>query len=181
MISVRTNDNRGKGSNEVSRHNNKFIQIVWFDMKHITFIQILKPLGNTIGKMQTGEAWGEQAYWCNTIGWGKGGRSFHIDLARLMRVKWMRRKARHKKESRKGAFDHHDTFETWMPGAVVIGLFCTYLTPIQAATTVERQTGCYDIQNRRPFILCPTRSNIQRPDFLAFVVKFNSYVSSVMH
>ena len=62
MISVRTNDNQGKGgSNEVSKHNNKFIQIVRFDMKHITFIQILKPPGNMIGKMQTGERRGEQA------------------------------------------------------------------------------------------------------------------------
>ena len=61
MISVRTNDNRGKGgSNEVSSHNNKFIQIVQFDMKHITFIQILKPLGNAIGKMQTGEGRGSK-------------------------------------------------------------------------------------------------------------------------
>ena len=61
MISVRTNGNRGKGgSNGVSRHNNKFIQIVWFDMKHITFIQILKPPGNAIGKIQMGEGWGEQ-------------------------------------------------------------------------------------------------------------------------
>jgi hypothetical protein len=37
------------------------------------------------------------------------------------------RKARHKKELRKGAFDHHDTLETWMPGVVVMGLFCTFL------------------------------------------------------
>ena len=60
MISVRTNDNRGKGgSNEVSRHTNKFIQIVWFDIKDITFIQILKPPGNAIGKMQMGEGSGE--------------------------------------------------------------------------------------------------------------------------
>ena len=62
MIFVRTNDNHGKGgSYEVSRHNNKFIQIVWFDIKNITFIQILKPPGNMIGKMQTGEGRGEQA------------------------------------------------------------------------------------------------------------------------
>ena len=61
MILVRTNDSQGKGeSNEVSRHNNKFIQIVRFDMKHITFIQILKAPGNAIGKMQTGEGRGEQ-------------------------------------------------------------------------------------------------------------------------
>ena len=60
MISVRTNDNLGKGgSNEVSRHNNKFIQIIQFDMKHITFIQILKPRRNVIGKMQTSEGSGE--------------------------------------------------------------------------------------------------------------------------
>jgi hypothetical protein len=29
-------------------------------MKHITFIQILKPLGNAIGKMQTGEGRGSK-------------------------------------------------------------------------------------------------------------------------
>ena len=29
-------------------------------MKHITFIQILKPLGNTIGKMQMGEGRGSK-------------------------------------------------------------------------------------------------------------------------
>ena len=29
-------------------------------MKHITFIQILKPLGNVIGKMQTGEGRGSK-------------------------------------------------------------------------------------------------------------------------
>jgi hypothetical protein len=62
MISVRLNDNRGNGgSNEVSKYNNKFIKIVQFDIKHITFIQILKPLGNVIGKMQTGEGTREQA------------------------------------------------------------------------------------------------------------------------
>jgi hypothetical protein len=33
-------------------------------------------------------------------------------------------------------FDHHDTVETWKPGAVVIGLF----TPIQEVTIVEGQT-----------------------------------------
>ena len=32
-------------------------------------------------------------------------------------------------------FDHHDTVETWKPGAVMIGLF----TPIQTAITVEGQ------------------------------------------
>ena len=35
--------------------NIKFIQIVWFDMKHITFIQILKLASNVVGKMQMGE------------------------------------------------------------------------------------------------------------------------------
>ena len=40
-------------------------------------------------------------------------------------------------DSRKGAFN---TFETGMPGAVVIGLFYTYLIPIQAVTTVDGQT-----------------------------------------
>ena len=36
------------------------MQIVWFDMKHITFIHILKPPGNAIGKMQTGEGRGSK-------------------------------------------------------------------------------------------------------------------------
>ena len=31
-----------------------------------------------------------------------------------------------------------------MPGAVVIGLFYTYFTPIQAVTVVKGQTDCYD-------------------------------------
>ena len=31
-----------------------------------------------------------------------------------------------------------------MPGAIVIGLFCTYFTPIQAVTAVEGQIDCYD-------------------------------------
>ena len=113
MILVRTNDNRGKGgSNEVSRHNNKFIQIVRFDMKHITFIQILKPPGNAIGKMQMSE--------------GRG-------VSRLMQCYWMREggmllsyrprttneseanaagKLDTRSESRKRAFDHHDTLDT---------------------------------------------------------------------
>ena len=56
-----------------------------------------------------------------------------------------------------------------MPGAVVIGLFCTYFTPIQVVTTVEGQTDCYDT------LYCPTRSNTQRANFLAFIVKVNSY------
>ena len=37
-------------------------------------------------------------------------------------------------DSRKGAFD---TLETLMPGAVVIGLFCTYLILIQVVIVVE--------------------------------------------
>ena len=47
------------------------------------------------------------------------------------------RKAGHKKWIKKRA---SDTLETWMPGAVVIGLFCTYLIPIQAAIVVEGLT-----------------------------------------
>jgi hypothetical protein len=62
-----------------------------------------------------------------------------------------------------------------MPGVVVIGLLCTYFTTIQAVTAVEGQTNCYDT------LYCPTRSNTQRADFLAFVVKVNSYGSSVLH
>ena len=45
-------------------------------------------------------------------------------------------------ELRKRAFDHHDTLKTRMPGTVVIGLFRTYLTPIQAVMAVEGQTNC---------------------------------------
>jgi hypothetical protein len=60
-------------------------------MKHITFIQILKPASNTVRKMQTGEGRGSQKVgdWCSAIEWGKVGRSFHIDLAQLTRVKRM--------------------------------------------------------------------------------------------
>ena len=47
------------------------------------------------------------------------------------------RKAGHKKWIKKRA---SDTLETWRPGAVVIGLFCTYLIPIQAVTVDEGQT-----------------------------------------
>ena len=42
-------------------------------------------------------------------------------------------------DSRKGAFN---TFETGMPGAVVIGHFYTYLISIQAITAVEGHTNC---------------------------------------
>ena len=31
-----------------------------------------------------------------------------------------------------------------MPGAVVIGISCTYFTPIQVVMIVEGQTDCYD-------------------------------------
>jgi hypothetical protein len=34
-----------------------------------------------------------------------------------------------------------------MSSAVVMGLLCTFFTPIQTVTIVEGQTGCYDIQN----------------------------------
>ena len=37
-----------------------------------------------------------------------------------------------------------------MPGVVVIGLFCTYFTPIQAVMAVKGQTDCYFV---RHFIL----------------------------
>ena len=62
-----------------------------------------------------------------------------------------------------------------MPNEVVIGLFYTYFTPIQAVTAVEGQTDCYDT------LYCPTRSNTQWVDFLVFIVKINSYGSSVLH
>ena len=78
-------------------------------------------------------------------------------------------------ESRKTAFDHHDTLHTRMPGAIAIGIFCTYFTTIQVVIAVEGQTDCYDT------LYYPTRSNTQRSDFLAFVVQVNSYGSSVLH
>jgi len=53
MISVRINVNQDPQTS-MERHN-KFIQIVQFDMKYITFIQILKPASNMVGKMQTGQ------------------------------------------------------------------------------------------------------------------------------
>ena len=53
MISVRINVNRDPQTS--MECNNKFIQIARFDMKHITFIQILKPTSNAVGKMQMGE------------------------------------------------------------------------------------------------------------------------------
>ena len=40
-------------------------------------------------------------------------------------------------ESREKAFDHYDTLDTRMLGAVVIGLFYTYFTPIQVVMIVE--------------------------------------------
>jgi hypothetical protein len=33
-----------------------------------------------------------------------------------------------------------------MHGAVVIGIFCTYFSTIQAITAVEGQTDCYDTE-----------------------------------
>jgi hypothetical protein len=58
MISIRINVNQDPQTS--MERNNKFIQIVRFNMKHITFIQILKPASNVVGKMQTGEERGSQ-------------------------------------------------------------------------------------------------------------------------
>jgi hypothetical protein len=52
MILVRINVNRDPQTS--MERNNKFIQIVRFDMKHITFIQIIKSASNVVGKMQMG-------------------------------------------------------------------------------------------------------------------------------
>ena len=78
-------------------------------------------------------------------------------------------------ESRKTAFDHHDTLHTRMPGAIAIGIFCTYFTTIQAVTVVKGLTDCYDT------LYCPMRSNTERADFLAFAIKVNSYGSPILH
>ena len=55
-----------------------------------------------------------------------------------------------------------------MPSVVVIGLFCTYFTPIQVVTVVEGQTDCYDT------LYCPTRSNVLHSNFLASAVKYEN-------
>jgi hypothetical protein len=62
-----------------------------------------------------------------------------------------------------------------MLGAVVIGLFCTYFATIHAVIAVKGQTNFYDT------LYYPTRSNTQWADFLAFVVKVNSYGSCILH
>ena len=57
------------------------------------------------------------------------------------------RKLDTRSDSRKGAFD---MLETWMPGVVVIGIFYTYLIPIQAVTA-----------SRGRLKVCPAQSNLQ--------------------
>ena len=90
MILVRINVNRDPQTS--MERNNKFIQIVWFDMNHVTFIQILKLAWNVVGKMQTGEGRGEpegrRLMQCTLSDEGRG-CSFHIELPRLTRVKQM--------------------------------------------------------------------------------------------
>ena len=62
---------------------------------------------------------------------------FLESIVKYERVTNMSGKLDIRSDSKKGAFY---TLETGMPGAVVIGLFCTYLIPIQVVTTVEGQT-----------------------------------------
>ena len=57
MILVKINVNRDPQTS--MQRNNKFIQIVRLDMKHVTLIEILKPAWNVVGKMQTGEGGGK--------------------------------------------------------------------------------------------------------------------------
>ena len=114
------------------------MQIVWFDMKHITFIQILKPPGNMIGKMQTSEGRGDQAdcmqcYRTREEGMLLSYRPCMADKSEANAAG----KLDTRSESRERAFDHHDMLDTWMPGVVVIGLFYTYLILIQAVIAVE--------------------------------------------
>ena len=83
----------------------------------------------------------------NAIEWGKGMLlSYRLCTADESEAN-ASRKLDTRSELRERAFDHHDTLDTWMPGAVVIGLFCTYFTPIQAVTMVVGQTDCYYIQH----------------------------------
>ena len=153
--------------------------MIWYEAHYL--YPDPKTIGNVIRKMQMGEGRGSKQIDAMLSAKGRGTllsyRPCMVDEIEVNAAG----KLDTRSESRKRAFDHHDTLETWMPGAVVMGLFCTYLPPIQVVTIVKAQTGCYDIQYWRPFILCPMRSNIHRPDFLVFTVKFNSYVSSVMH
>jgi hypothetical protein len=90
--------------------------------------------------MQTGEGRGkpEGRWLMQCYRMREGGCSFHIDLAWWR--EWSecsRKKLDTRSKSRKRVFDHHDMLDTWMPGAVVIGLFYTYFTPIQAVIAVE--------------------------------------------
>jgi hypothetical protein len=56
-----------------------------------------------------------------------------------------------------------------MPGTVVMGLFCTYLTPIQAVTTVEGQTSCYEIKYIVARLSC-VRSKIQQLCLICYAI-----------
>ena len=56
MILIKINVNQDPQTS--MERNNKFIQIVRFDMKHVTFIQILKPAWNMVGEMQMGKGRG---------------------------------------------------------------------------------------------------------------------------
>ena len=116
--------------------NNKFIQIVWFDPQ--TSIERGWENANRWGGSQ------KVGDWCKCYRMREGGmllsyRPCTVDESEA-NAAW---KLDTRSESRERAFDHHDTLDTWMPGAVVIGIFCTYFTLIQAVMTIEGQTDCY--------------------------------------
>jgi hypothetical protein len=67
-------------------------------MKHITFIQILKPVWNVVGKIQTGEGRGTLlSYRPCTVDESEANTTGKLNT---------------RSESRKRAFDHHDTLDT---------------------------------------------------------------------
>jgi len=88
--------------------NNKFIQIVRFDMKHVTFIQILKPAWNAVEKMQMGEGRGQpEGRWlmqCVLSDEGRGDTPFIETLHGWREWSECGRKARHKKWIEKKSF-----------------------------------------------------------------------------
>ena len=111
MILVRINVNRDPQTR--MERNNKFIQIVWFDMKHITFILILKPASNVAGKMQMGEGEPKGRRLVQML-FDEGRGTLHsyrpcmadeneVNAAGKLDTRY---------ESKERAFDHHDTLDT---------------------------------------------------------------------
>jgi hypothetical protein len=84
-------------------------------MKHITFIQILKPAWNAVGKMQTGEGRGDlegrRLMQCYQMREGEMLLSYRPCMANESEAN-AAGKLDTRSESRKRAFHHHDTLDT---------------------------------------------------------------------